>query len=373
MAQFGSDSFCYQASSPWQEQGAFFANYRRGLSVDPHTHEALDPDVLVVQLPSHELYRDWELTADGNLPAWPGGPPLPTRTAAIIDEDCYDAYRRADPDGFAVEYLAQWRASISGYLRIEDVDALFAPWNGAALTMRARGTLQHSYIAHADPSRSGANFAVIVAHAETDPQEQRHVIVDYWHAWQPSDFAGGVIDYEIIFDELKSLMDRFAITRFTMDQFNSAGLLDRLNAYAATNPHRFTKATIQVRPATAQYNLRTAETLKTALTLKFVHAPWHPLAHAELRALELRNGKVDHPTRGPVTTSDLVDCQMAVVYSLLGDGCGYSIQQAFGATVVRGSQSRHEAIREALGNVHKRKEPQRSAARGGRFQAGWRR
>ncbi len=57
------------------------------------------------------------------------------------------------------------------------------------------------------------------------------------------------------------------------DQFNSAGLLDRLNAYATTNPHSFTHAKIQVRPATAQYNQKAAETLKTALTLRFVRSP----------------------------------------------------------------------------------------------------
>ena len=30
-----------------------------GLAIDPVTSAALDPDMLVVQLPSQDLYRDW--------------------------------------------------------------------------------------------------------------------------------------------------------------------------------------------------------------------------------------------------------------------------------------------------------------------------
>ena len=68
-----------------------------------------------------------------------------------------------------------------------------------------------------------------------------------------------------------------------------------------------------------------------------MHAPLHDLGEAELRHLEVRNGKVDHPTRGPVQTSDVADCLMAVVDALLGDNNGIDIHEALGATGIRGT------------------------------------
>jgi hypothetical protein len=191
--------------------------------------------------------------------------------------------------------------------------------------------------------------------------------VDYLHAWQPAEFADGIIDYELIYAELASLMDPFAITQFSFDQWNSAGLLDRLKVHATTSPHSYTHPNIEVRDATKKYNPRVAETLKTALSRRLVHAPVHPLTHAELRGLELRNGKVDHPTRRPVTTADLAGCLMAIVYSLLGDGSGHSVHETLAAIGVQGSVSREQEIFAALGNVHPSREAGRSAARGGRF------
>jgi hypothetical protein len=366
MAQFRTDAVCYQASSPWHEQGAFYANYRRYLEVDPQTGKALTPDALVLQLPAHELYRDHELAANGQLAAWPGGPAFRPREAPIIDEDMYDALRRDDPEKFEVEYLAQWAASAAAYLRREDVDALFAPWKRATLQMREHGITAHSYIGHADPSLSGANFAVIVAHAESDDTGQRHVVVDHWHAWQPSDF-GGRIDYEVIYEELRSLLDRFPFTQFTFDPWNSAGHRARLEAYARESPHIYSLPNIFVRPETSRYNHRTAETLKTALHRRLVHAPMHGLAHAELRALETRNGKVSHPLGGPVTTDDLVDCLKAVVDSLLGDNSGHSVHDALGSLMPHGTAFPHNKYSEAFGNAYSRPAEQPSAARGGRF------
>lgn len=335
-AQFGIEAFLYQASSPWTQQGKFYAQYLRGLEIDPLTGNARDPDMLVVQLPSAELYRDWEHTHDPTFLAWPGGPPFPPLNRAIIDAAELARLRSADPDGFDVEYRAQWAATQAAYLIREDVDALFAPYRGQLLPVRTAGTSSHSYVAHADPSLSGANFAVVVAHAELDDERRRHVIIDWIHVWRPQDFPGNRINYEDILAELKDLLRRFRLTHFTFDQFNSAGLMDQLRAFAASDPRMLGNPSIVERTANPGYNHRVAENFKTALGMRVVHAPHHHLAEAELRALEERNGRVDHPTRGPVQTSDIADCLMAVVDTLLADNNGTAIGEALGAIGAQG-------------------------------------
>src|SRR4051812_15494918 len=43
LSQFRTESLLYGASSPWQQQGQFHANYRRALAVRPGTERSLDP------------------------------------------------------------------------------------------------------------------------------------------------------------------------------------------------------------------------------------------------------------------------------------------------------------------------------------------
>ncbi len=60
---------------------------------------ALSPDTLVVQLPSYDLYKDWERTSGADLVAWPGGPAFTARDAApILDESNASDLRRIDPE-----------------------------------------------------------------------------------------------------------------------------------------------------------------------------------------------------------------------------------------------------------------------------------
>lgn len=350
LAQFSTDSFLYEASSPWQQQGQFFANYRRGLAVDPGTGLAVDPDMLVVQFPSQELYRDWELTLTGAVAAWPDGPPLSRRERPIFDAADADRLRRADPHGFDVEYGAHWATSVAAYLLPEDVDAVFAPWPTHPLQNVHQGRLGTRYVAHADPSVSGANFAVVVAHREGDDQSRGHVVVDHVRVWRPSDFPDGRIEYETVTEVLESLIVRFRISSLTMDQFNSAGLMAQLKAYART--HQLQQQTmISERTATGPSNQRMSENLKTAMSRRLVHSPHHDLLEAELRNLEIRNGRVDHPTRGPVQTSDVADCLMNVVDALIGDGNSEQFTSSLGAITLSGSRPAHP-LAAAFDTVH---------------------
>lgn len=377
-AQFRRDAFVFQASSPWQQQGKFYENYRRGLAVNPLTRGPQDPDILVVQLPSGDLYRDWEATGGGKLAAWSGGPPLPRQHRAVFDEsDTGAVLRRADPANYAVEYLAQWQTSVAAYLRAEDVDALFAPWRDRRLEMASRGISAHRYVAHGDPSVSGANFGFVVAHPETDETGQRHVIVDLLQVWRPADFAHHTIDYEVVVRDLEEIIRRFPIQAMSFDQFNAAGLLGQLRSFVRTESNLVARPMLDERTATAARNHREAETLKTALGRRLVHAPYHDLAEAELRNLEVRNGKVDHPTRGPVQTADLADCLMAVTAVLLGDHLGDDLHSALSAQRLSASRPgslsggavdpAHAALSAFSRASHRHRGEARGPARGGRF------
>jgi hypothetical protein len=338
LSQFGDFAFLYEASSPWTQQGQFFVNYRNGLTVDPMTGAPLSPDTLVVQLPSYDLYRDWGRAAEATLLAWPGGQPLTPRPGPLLDESSEARLRQVDPDRYDVEFGAQWATSLAAYLTAEHVDALFAPWQGQALSMQAHGTLEHRYFAHADPSVSGANFAIVIGHPTTDGSGTRHLVVDYVHTWRPSDFRGGRIDYQHITRQLQDLLTRFPLHSLTFDQFNSAGLIDKLREFARTDPRVLGHPSMSERTATSLRNQRMAETTKTALSLGLVHAPYHDLLDAELRHLEIRNNKVSHPTRGPVQTDDAADCLMNLAQLLLGDHNAYATTEALGTSRVTGSQ-----------------------------------
>jgi hypothetical protein len=260
--------------------------------------------MLVVQLPSGDLYRDWEQTHDPGFLAWPAGRPFPPLQGPIFAGEDEGRHRRADPDGYDVEFGAQWAASQAAYLQREDVDRLFAPYRGRALPMATVGSPEYSYIAHADPSVTGANFALVVAHAEADDEGQRHVVIDLLQVWRPQDFTDRRIDYEHITAEMESLLCRFRLTNLTFDQFNSAGLMARLQAFRRTDTRVLGDPSISERTATAPYNHRVAETLKTALGRGLVHAPVHDLAEAEprprpdLRHRRLPDGRSPRPPRG---------------------------------------------------------------------------
>lgn len=294
--------------------------------------------MLVVQLPSQELYRDWELTLRGELTGWPDGPVLAPLDHPIFDASAEEQLRRADPHNFDVEYNAQWATSVSAYLQAHDINAAFAPWAGSLLPMRSQGALGTRYVAHADPSVSGANFAVMVAHREQDDAGRGHLIVDHIHVWRPDDFPDGRIDYEHITAELERLIVRFRLAALTLDQFNFAGLMPQLQAAARANGMG---TTIGQRTATERLNTQMAETLKTSLNRNLIHLPHHELLEAELRHLEIRNGRVDHPTRGPVQTSDVADCLMNLVHALIGDNNDHQVVADLARTAIRGSRQAH--------------------------------
>ena len=104
--------------------------------------------------------------------------------------------------------------------------------------------------------------------------------------------------------------------------------------------------------------------------------PHHDLLEAELRNLECRNGRVNHPTRGPIQTSDVGDALMNVCDYLLSDLNGYQIHKALDATTISGSAPPRHPLADAFDGVHAGPPPGLTrgnfghAARGGRMRGG---
>jgi hypothetical protein len=73
LAQFDF-AMLYEASSPWDKTGQFYANYCEALLLDGRA-EPVHPETLVVQLPTWVIYEDWERIQDPDFVTYPGGPP----------------------------------------------------------------------------------------------------------------------------------------------------------------------------------------------------------------------------------------------------------------------------------------------------------
>jgi hypothetical protein len=355
--QFGVDAFIYAGSSPWQMMGQFYENYCHALEVDPDTRRPVYPEFLTVQLTSWDPYRDWErahriertpisldlssyhVLGDGT------GKRFAKKSKPVQGYD--DKMRRLEktnPETFAVERRSRWATAQDAYLNPERVDAMFGPWNGKPLSMQARGLLSRTYAAHGDPSKSGANFGFAIAHTEgPDARGLMHVVFDVIHAWRPGDFepdGEGMlpqVDYLVIGEDLKGYIRAFMPETLTFDQFNSVQTIQSLKSFVvqAQLPKR---VSIWERTATYEQNWKVAEVFKAALNMGLVHAPDHELGREELKFLQEKNRRVDHPTSGPVQTKDVADCLMICTYALIGSQMATYIKDALGGGLRGASQ-----------------------------------
>lgn len=362
--QFGVDGFSYQGSSPWQMQGQFYDNWQNAIALEPDGTPSF-PNMMMIQMPSWNVYLDYERAHE--LPLRPPtkkwievtvpdtmivdgeetpttrteirevdevGPTLPPiRSAVQTYDDDMRAKERANPDSFAVEYRSHWALSLSSYLDEQKVAEAFRPFedNGTTrtLTMQTRGPLSRYYKAHADPGAVNDNFAFAMGHVER-PVGSRfpHVVIDLMKMWRPIDFQNNIVDYPMVTDDLWDIIERFSPDELTFDQFQSVMMIATLNQRMTAEP-RPKQTLIFEKPATRPLNWKRAELFKSALNLGLIHIPMHGLdgevdpagemAELELRFLELRNGRVDHPTSGPIQHNDLSDCLFEVVWALIGE------------------------------------------------------
>lgn len=335
--QFGKDAFIIEPSSPWQMLGQFYINYCNAILEDEQG-EAVYLDMLMVQLASWDIYKDWEIAH--TLPIFPEGfvgdlgeyqdqPPIyfqPLRGAIQAYDDQMALEEQANPDTFKVERRSHFAVALDAYLNEAKVRQIFAPWNERLdqfgqpqLGMQEKGRLDLDYKAHGDPSKSNANFGLAMAHAEPGPDGRLHVVFDKIYHFHPGDFEDHIVDYDEIEEWIWDNMLRpFMPTEMTFDQFNSAQVIQRL---AKRSRYSGLPKVTQVyeKTATRQHNWQRAEIFKTAVNMGWVHAPWYEQAELELRFLQEKNGVVDHPDSGPVQTKDVSDAMMECVMALIGD------------------------------------------------------
>lgn len=343
--QFKKDSFIYCGSSPWEMTGKFYELCQQAVSIEADTRQPVYPENLIIQLPSWDIYVDWERTLVP-FPIRPAyernGIPVPAKNflrlrGAIQEYDsAMQRLERANPETFRVERRAKWATAMDAYLPAEHVRKMFAPWNGRTLVMETRGNPTIDYTMHGDPGKTGSNFGFAVAHKEfVDGSEFPHVVFDYIVGWAPGDFPSMEMDYIEIEERIKGMIDGFLPSDVTFDQWNSIGLIQRLQKHANRG---FKPCTVAERGATANVNWRTAETFKTALSLGLIHAPYYELAEMECLFLrKLAGDKVDHPMAGPCTTKDVYDAMSIVVHKLIGNEISNFLGQEFMALELSGT------------------------------------
>lgn len=349
---FGKDSLTYMPSSPYTKIGYFYELYVAGCVLLPEylsKHSALDPalirhnapvkssedteiedleaapdlladpELLIVQLPSWDLYKDFELSPKL------GGPKF-KRALQVYDERMQRLERR-NPTKFKVEKKAQFAEVEDAYLDPDKVDQMFDPlwWNQSRTLAQAEfGTMAYVYEGHVDPSKVNANFAVTIAHLEQAPADEHgdvwsHVIIDHMHVWKPSDYPDHTVDYVEITKYLAELIKKYpALKEFTFDAWNSAGPIAQLREIFPRRPR------IRVEEFSEKNNTKRAEYFKSAINLGWIHSfkdtfygEGQSLLEQELKFLIEKNGKIEKQTIGPVTTKDLADTVMETSYRLL--------------------------------------------------------
>lgn len=336
--QFGRDAFIIEPSSPWQKTGQFFENWEQAIEVDPDSGDPTYPERLMLQLASWDIYKDWEIAHEielfpegfaGDLGEYEGVPLprlRPLKGAIQTYDMAMQRLQKANPETFAVERLSHWATVMDAYLNESKVEQIFQPWMGRMesfgrpeLQMQESGLLIYTYKAHADPSKSNANFGFALAHAEPDADGVLHCVFDKIHHWEPSSWDDGIVDYDEIAEYLiDEIALKFYPDEITFDQFNSVATIQKINKRLLATPGP-KQTTAYERTATKDLNWSRAEVFKTAINMGLVHAPWYEQAEKELKFLIDKGNKVvDHPDSGPVQTKDVADCMFECVYYFLG-------------------------------------------------------
>ena len=352
LGQFKKDALTFMPSSPFTKIGKFYELYQHGrvlmstyqdetgLSEEAvaeirnlhsradldETELAAEPGMLVFQGPSWSLYEDWER-----------GPQLVSVSFGAAPEDDLNSEEQLrrklrNPEKFSVEREGQFAEVMGQYLDSAKVDAMFDPveWRDpAVLEPTSFGRFDYAYRIHVDPSKTGANFALAIAHTELAPVDEHgeqwpHVIIDRLHVWRAADFPVNEetgkreIDYTKVERDLNEIIYTFPSTyKFSADQWNSTGFLQRIRK-------RYTTIRVREETATEKTNWERAEKFKSALNLGWVHSFRDNLYEDENSLLELeckflseKNGKVYKQEFGPVQTKDLYDAVSIVATDLL--------------------------------------------------------
>lgn len=323
LLQMGKFGITYVPTSPYTMIGKAYELYADGLQVNEDGTPAY-PKMLVVQLPAWVPYEGWD-----DLEATQG---RVFKGAFRSPEDAIDIQTR-DPYVFKVEHLAQWAEVVDAYLQTVVVDRMFHPVPMGDGTVRVTektedGNLRWIYRGHADPAKSGDNFAVAIGHTEQIPDATGelwdHVFIDWMHVWDHEDYEDQLVPWIEIEQTLVDKIIQFPnMGTFSYDQYGSFATIPQMKQRLRRSKSR---TTVKEHVHTQANNKRMAELFRAALGLGWIHSykdDYGPdgasLLELELKFLQLRNGKVDHQKIGPIKTNDLATCVMVVTESLLGD------------------------------------------------------
>lgn len=337
--QFGKYGFIIEPSSPWQMMGQFYENYKNSLEIDLRG-KPVYPEIMMVQLASWDIYVDWEIAHeidvfpylfDGDAPdyIYKNDPPpkfKPLRGAIQAFDEQMERLKLANPETFAVERESKFAATIDAYLNPDKVTQIFRPWNERPekygppeIVQQTSGLLIYNYKGHADPSKVNDKFGYAIAHAEIDEEGRQHCVFDVLGHFDPASFEDGIIDYEYVDDFLwNNIISKFYPEEFTFDQYNSTSSIQKLQRMVR-NGNLPKRINVFEKTATRQYDWQVKENSKAAINLGLVHAPYNERAELELRFLQMVNGRVDHPSAGPVQSKDIADCMTECIHVLIGE------------------------------------------------------
>lgn len=336
LRQFDLDGLVFANSSPYTKVGLFWDLYEQSFMLEG-AFPAF-PERFMMQFPSWTMYENDE-----------GRKPL--ITYSMLKQE-----RKADPDKFRVEYMAQFAETVDAYLRPEMVDRMFtgAAPDGRVLKTEHAGIGIFQYKAHGDPSQTTANFGFAIGHVEIHPTDDGegnvidapHVVFDLIDAFYPGEMKDEVIDWFVVMDVFTELIRNFRPYEWTFDQFDSAQAIQQLRRKVVEMG--INDVRVREKTATPAVNQRRWDNFKAALYLGRVHAPAPvgqlnarslELVKDELKFLQVKNGKVVKQDIGPVTTKDMADCVAEVTDALIGDSLS-GTKAALGAQRLQAGEGR---------------------------------
>lgn len=326
LAQFGKDGMIFLNSSPYTKIGFFYERFIQSHEVVENN--ARFPTLVSFQFPSWEFYKDYDKDPGRRFKS--AIMVSPDIDFSLLNEEDRDKAReaelseKANPDKFKVERRGQWAEVVDSYLNPENVDRAFvSSFQDVPIRMNTSGTYVRQYFAHCDPSSTTAGFGFAVGHMEQfkdeDGVEVPHVVFDVVKRWNPKDFPGETIQYEVVLDEIARWVEVFRPQELSFDQYYSNVLIQSMRTRLMQK--RINTRVIE-KTATAAVNLNKYEAFKTAINLDLVHIPVDcpdsDYARMELKFLQIRNGRVDKQDIGPVQTKDIADCIAEVTSTILG-------------------------------------------------------
>jgi hypothetical protein len=354
LKQFKQDAIIFCNSSPYSKVGEFFERYNEGMALreDGTPKNSM---MMAFRFPSWGLYENYHQDGPSDrIRHTRAHVPSPDWDAEERNEDgsyyfntedrvgilIEQSDREKNPEKYKVEAYARFAEVVDAYLNATMVERVFAgrpkileevlvyePYFEDPVGLTSRNI--HRYKAHLDPSSTTAGFGFAMGHLEefTDPDGAiyDHVVFDIIKRWNPATFPGHTIVWETVIDEVYGYIDLFRPFEVSMDHYQTMDPSQRLRTLVAPLGDSIQ---VVVKQPTNESNWNRAETFKTAINLGLVHAPNntddHELAANELKFLQQQNTagrwpKVEKQDIGPVTTKDMADCMMEVVWTLLGN------------------------------------------------------